>query len=170
MLRFLILEYNGHTEKVCRNGLPLTARPPGPTAPPQPHHSEVSPGVKPSGSEPWDSACFLVPGAGLGMLCLPPLDCRKRTAWWRPTESFLMERSLIRKGRPLDTNPMSEARTYLWLSRASNAWVTADIPSTLFSVGRASTSGRSKKVQEPHLFQSGKERKDGLSASLGINC
>ena len=87
--------------------------PPGPTAPPQPHHSEVSPGVKPSGSEPWDSACFLAPGAGLGMLCLPPLDCRKRTAWWRPTESFLMERSLIRKGRPLETNPMNEARTLL---------------------------------------------------------
>ena len=170
MLRFLILEYNGTSEKVRGNGLPLTALPSWPPAPPQPHHSELSPGVKPTGSEHWDSACLSAPGAALQMLCLPPLDCRKRRAWWRPTESFLMERSLTRKGHPLETNPTSEAHTRLWLSRAPNAWVTADIPSTLFSVGRTLTSGRSKKVQEPHLLQSGKEREDGLSASLGINC
>ena len=149
---------------------PSHPSPPGPHAPPQPHHSEVSPGVKPSGSEHWDSACLSAPGAALGLLCQPPLDCRKRTAWCRPTESFLTEWSLIRKGRPLETNPMSEVHTCLWLSRASNAWVTADSPSTLFNVGRALTSGRSKKVQERHLLQSGKERKDGLGASLGINC
>lgn len=129
MLRFLILEYNGTSEKVRRNGLPLIALPSWPPAPPQPHHSELSPGVKPTGSEHWDSACLSAPGAALRMLCLPPLDCRKRRAWWRPTESFLMEQSLTRKGHPLETNPMSEAHTRLWLSRAPNAWVTADIPS-----------------------------------------
>lgn len=147
----------------------LTSLSSWPPAPPQPHHSELSPGLSPVAvSTAWLSL-LSAPGAALGLLCQPTLDCRKRTAWCRPTESFLTEWSLIRKGRPLETNPVSEVHTCLWISRSSNAWLLLIVPLPCSMWAEHWPQGGARRCKNV-IFQSGKERKDGLSASWGINC